>query len=989
MRRFPILFLVLALSASAQTLSNLRIAPDEDSNPDLTSGCVRFEMDVASLGGSTATDIEEGITTSLGNDLSTSNISSDDTYYWIVCHGTPSTTHYYRLTVGTSDTDCPVACTDCTSSDDSLFAADSNGINCGGIGEPINITHPAGSTYVPTAPTHADTNPYDDCDSDGSPTSTTCANLSSDLSTLAGTAGTHMVELPPGTCSLTSTLTLPTLTTATRICIRPELSDEDTRPIDRVGNHPGYEAVQVRFRYTEPYERNGLFTITNPVLDIPSGYTLIDTIVEDTPIVQNPIQATVTAVTPGTPGSSATTLTLSASCPAEFAQGRLVWLDMPGMTTYPAAGYINSCSGTTLSVNGGCGSACTNTTAFSGSLSGNGTATLGAIPISGAADNGSGAIRLTTAAAHGLPTGNYSDLDTVYVHNVEGTTEANDRWLFSVIDSTHIDLTGSTFANTYSASDYDFIWFFSYPDLSGVVDIADSADSRIARMTIGHPSPTPLGYTAMLGAVEASGSGIWDSIIHASPPKVPISKTDDITDLYRFYYTRSSAYIRADGIQDFQAVNNQFLGGGGIGLSFQNSRPLNRHLTIARNHFISTERQFPDTGGINFPSSLNYWEDNRHFIELKSGCRRCLIEENYFDTLGVSQSGYLNWAVGLLNSITTTGADGVYRQEDVEVGSNIFRNVGTAVGVGTQESNPTDLNNSFHSRVWIHDNFVEGASYELLQQPGTVTATTATASNSGEALDARFATQSLAFTNNTIYRSTGKWAGSVLIYQGDKLPGCVMDNNIYTYHRNASADEGFVRFGPSFSDYDETSNLTEFDKVCPDGSFDDNVIIAGVEDPEDVASLKASSADADTVTASEMSTDWPTSGSFATLDLGPSDSTYATRVASVFGSDREPEAAYSGHGVSDLDALETAVFGIAKDSVTVDLSGSTLTFTWTAPSTIGCTVRLSSDGWSTAESDTDTSGTVSQSASFTVGSGDYEAFIECAGWKPVFWAKTL
>lgn len=64
--------------------------------------------------------------------------------------------------------------------------------------------------------------------------------------------------------------------------------------------------------------------------------------------------------------------------------------------------------------------------------------------ISGAANNGSGLIRITTSTAHTLVTG-----DAVGIYGVTGTTEANGRWLVTVIDTTHVDLQSSTFTNAY------------------------------------------------------------------------------------------------------------------------------------------------------------------------------------------------------------------------------------------------------------------------------------------------------------------------------------------------------------------------------------------------------------------------------------------------------------------------------------------------------------------------------------------------------------
>ena len=68
----------------------------------------------------------------------------------------------------------------------------------------------------------------------------------------------------------------------------------------------------------------------------------------------------------------------------------------------------------------------------------------GAISVSGAANNGSGLVRLTVSSTSGWTTGDYKS-----VSGVTGTTEANGHWLITVIDGTHIDLQGSTYANAY------------------------------------------------------------------------------------------------------------------------------------------------------------------------------------------------------------------------------------------------------------------------------------------------------------------------------------------------------------------------------------------------------------------------------------------------------------------------------------------------------------------------------------------------------------
>jgi hypothetical protein len=76
----------------------------------------------------------------------------------------------------------------------------------------------------------------------------------------------------------------------------------------------------------------------------------------------------------------------------------------------------------------------------------------GIITITGAANNGSGLIRLTISgltAGTGPSNTNLNVENSVEVYGVTGTTEANGNWRFNIINSTHIDLIGSTFTNVY------------------------------------------------------------------------------------------------------------------------------------------------------------------------------------------------------------------------------------------------------------------------------------------------------------------------------------------------------------------------------------------------------------------------------------------------------------------------------------------------------------------------------------------------------------
>lgn len=74
------------------------------------------------------------------------------------------------------------------------------------------------------------------------------------------------------------------------------------------------------------------------------------------------------------------------------------------------------------------------------------TVTPLALNISAATNNGSGLIRITVPSTSGITTGN-----NVEIIGVVGTAEANGVWAVTLINSTQVDLIGSTFVNSYTS----------------------------------------------------------------------------------------------------------------------------------------------------------------------------------------------------------------------------------------------------------------------------------------------------------------------------------------------------------------------------------------------------------------------------------------------------------------------------------------------------------------------------------------------------------
>jgi hypothetical protein len=87
-------------------------------------------------------------------------------------------------------------------------------------------------------------------------------------------------------------------------------------------------------------------------------------------------------------------------------------------------------------------------------LTGNlGAVTLPEFPVSAVANNGSGLVRITTASAHGLITG-----DLVNVYGVGGVPGANRRATCTVVDATRIDLQGSSFSGAWTTGGTVGVW---------------------------------------------------------------------------------------------------------------------------------------------------------------------------------------------------------------------------------------------------------------------------------------------------------------------------------------------------------------------------------------------------------------------------------------------------------------------------------------------------------------------------------------------------
>jgi hypothetical protein len=143
--------------------------------------------------------------------------------------------------------------------------------------------------------------------------------------------------------------------------------------------------------------------------------------------------------------------------------------------------------------------------------------------VTGAADNGSGLIRLTVAS-HGYESG-----DRVHVENVGGVPNATGQWTVTVVDADHIDLEGSVFAGAHSGGGV-CIRFFAGGLFQNIAIGPSFSDYRLRAFSDG----TLRIRNAEIGLVSADGRISMDP----DGPEIALEELpdgDEIVHLGRWY----------------------------------------------------------------------------------------------------------------------------------------------------------------------------------------------------------------------------------------------------------------------------------------------------------------------------------------------------------------------------------------------------------------------------------------------------------------------
>lgn len=959
-----ILLALLALPLASQTITNYQVVDGPGPN------CATVAFDVSGLGAGVAVTINGGPTSSVGYTRPGYTTSTNDTHYIPYCRGLANSPTYLRITVGATALNCAGACTDCDSGDSSIFAAGGSDLNCTAPGEPPwfqTTTRPG--DIAPVAPTHAVTDPYAEA-TGGSVTATDCASLATDFNAVKTAGGVQILEvdISGGPCAVSQM----TLTGATnRVIIQPDI--DAALFVSEFARIQTDEPNVLHFRCSDPEILLGI--VSNAFFTVGPNVTFRQTRFDCDPKPYAPTQVGVSTVT-----TASRTLGLSSACPTGIGtRFTEVTLNLPGLTAYPAHAQVASCSGSNLVLSAGI--------TLSGTYTSGGTVTWGeALPVSGVT---TGANTRLTVTGHGLPTGSPTGQNYIAVW-VTGSLadEINGTHVFTVVDANTIELTGVSSGGSYTASDYDYVSFFSALRFA-MIDVNGDANFRCLQCILGTPWYGQYGGRGIIGASNSPGLIVRDSVIFAPYPSCPISPTTNLPDCGT-HGAYGGAAISFDGTDDVQIINNTIYDCVGICFDAQSNIGTPDNVTIARNHVRASERLFPDVTTGNFIGSLGRWAQQRHLMELKAGCRNCLIEGNYLSGQAADLAqpqGYAIW-INQLNAVGTATPASV---KDVKFAWNLIERVSACFAIGNSLNKAIGHNITYPSRFEFTDNICIQDWFTRRIAPGSQGSTAKAGgvfyggmvvlTDGGEMFN---------ISRNTFWSCQANSCPQ-LIYQAQWLPDLVMNANIMPYHRTTSGVEGINNFGPALAPITTTNYLTRFQSAAPGSSSSfANLLIGGVEEADEVSGKKNSTANADVVTDAEIAADWPSTGEFTGLG-SVSGTSYAGRHSTVFpGGSLFPAAAYASYGPSSQ-AIMMDKLGMTRELIVDQTASDALAFSWHAPTTAGCTVRLSDDDFATAQADTDASATQAQSASFAslTPGGSYRALVECPDGVTLKWAQAL
>ncbi len=186
-------------------------------------------------------------------------------------------------------------------------------------------------------------------------------------------------------------------------------------------------------------------------------------------------------------------------------------------------------------------------------LTGNiGNVSLAQAGVAGVANNGSGLVRLTASAAHGLVTG-----DLVNIYGISGVP-ANGLYVATVVDATRIDLQGSTFSGTWTGGGNIAIWNNRRTGTAFRVEDSDVAEF-VSCFAYGYRTGFDIGNGAQ--SIQLSNCSVDDLLTLKDPTTVGanIQGTAFRTKWVGGFISSMSTAIRVNSSAPNQG-DNQFVG---------------------------------------------------------------------------------------------------------------------------------------------------------------------------------------------------------------------------------------------------------------------------------------------------------------------------------------------------------------------------------------------------------------------------------------------
>jgi hypothetical protein len=975
--RMALFALLTAASVSyGQTISDVQVE-------DLSHGCLKVKYSWVAPGSGYTVALSAGNTVSAdeyGTRSHTVAIASGTS--WLTkCGLSAETKVYYKLSVGSTVATCPVVCTDCDSGDDSLFAAaPANESNCDDEGEPPNVTTPAAGDGDPSPPVHAVSNPYGLCDSPDATYEATPANYTTVWATAAAAATDGqvvMVKMEPGLYQA-ETFELPATAHANGlVCMYPDV-DAALLPTPKARvafeNVPNMYVLEGTNVYKR--ERTNATTGTLQHTKAASNWVIRGAWFRDPLKPYAPFQAEVASVDTSTPSVTLT----SGSCPSGLAASHVLTLNLPGLSAYPGHSAVLSCTSGTITLTG----------TFTGTYTSGGTITWGSyIPIESCTTGTP--VQCDTSVDHGLPTGNYTGQDWVYVGLVKGQTAVNGNQHFTVVDANTIEFDDTASAGTYEASDYDFLRYNG--GMAQTLVYALNLDRFwILQSIIGNPNVGAYSRRTSVVLARTSGSGsagIRDSIFFSGGPNCPADPDSDVPNCSNYAaFANQAVNLAAAG--DRQIINNTFIDPNGINLDAQNSSSGGvSDVSVLRNHFYRSERTMIDRADGNFPGSLDLYNLSRHSAaEFKSCGDRISVRGNYISGNTAEQDQPQGYTLLFATSPNAQSTSLEFHCRDVDIQWNWFNRVPASIAVNGAQQGADRYNVGIAQRVRIANNVLNQNHLRYRTAPGhTNNADKAGAGYNGQFLNIGTGGEDLKVLNNIMWNSIATAPAMIRFGggSGDAWANCTNEANIYTFHRGlagATQTSGVAWLSGQYS-VTNTSFATVWAGFCRGTSTFDNLIIPGLEQAgvTDFETRKAETNTTYLITDEEADTAW--SGLEDNLVDGAD---FITRFDAVFPTGKPiPAESYSAFGMDYETLLDE--MGMTRN-LTVTQVGGSLVFAWRAPTTQACAVRLSDDDFTTATVETADSGS-NQTVTFTGVSGSLRALVECPDGISLSWAGEL